>query len=376
MKFTIETITPVTIGGDQADNLSPYADYIWNNGEFMYINPARLERFLNKDKMNEWVLGIQTGMDNTRSKFSLYNFITKHRIPMAEIVSKKVSLAIQPEGKAIRRHIHSAGRPYIPGSSIKGAIRTAMVYAFLEETPEGHKFINRFIQQLNKPDKEQKQNIRSNFTNPLKSLLDKNPMSDPFKYVQVTDSDFIDYGNVSIEPAARYHLKKLSEDSPAWREAIADGAMTNFSIRFTAAKTQLTDGFWQRLTDWDYIAQVLNQFSRASIENEINSLSNDFFVEVKRFYSDLLRQLNQIQKHEAILRIGAGKTFFDNTVDFHFKKFDREFYHFRELFGIGKKPGDKSGRVSRNFPNTRSFIGRNKHPLKPMGWIKINATQE
>ena len=325
--------------------------------------------------VSEWVDGIRDGIENTRSTFSLSEFLMKNNIPIDRITKRYMDLSINPQRKIIKRFIHSSGRPYIPGSSLKGAIRTAFVYQLLQTTENGKNFVKDLIANLQKniPDKKKhKKIINNDFKKKLARLLDRSPHTDPFKDFLVSDSRFFALEDIEIAPVSRYHLKRLKEDSPSYREIIRPGAITEITLQ-TKNKSIEANKFWKAINDWEEICSYLNAFSADSLHYELQSLPEPFFSTIADFYKKLAAQIDNLKKGEAILRIGAGKTFFDNTIDLIFSKSSNEFYRLRELFGIGRNPSVKGDqKLPKKFPISRFFIGRNKKPIQPLGWIKLS----
>lgn len=75
-KLRLTTETPVSIGGDQAKALSPYADYVFSEGNdsLIYLNHEVIQEYFkdgngnaNRELIDRYVNGITTGMDNNRS---------------------------------------------------------------------------------------------------------------------------------------------------------------------------------------------------------------------------------------------------------------------------------------------------------------------
>ena len=49
MKINIKTLSPVFIGGSEADNLSPYSDYIQHDDKIILLDQKKLSELISKD---------------------------------------------------------------------------------------------------------------------------------------------------------------------------------------------------------------------------------------------------------------------------------------------------------------------------------------
>lgn len=164
-------ITPVSIGNGH--QLSPYKDYVIKNGFVHYIDTKKLGELLAKEDglMDEYVEGV-ANMDGNRSRFDLQEFIANRlNFDISDITKEKLTFYGDAAAKLPLNTIIKTpnNEPYIPGSSLKGAIKTALVYTDLEKTDEGHSWQQRFFSQLSQIDFR---NTReADKLNPLKSDL-------------------------------------------------------------------------------------------------------------------------------------------------------------------------------------------------------------
>ncbi len=381
MKLQIETLTPIFIGTESSEALSPYSDYVWENCRFNYIDHKKLEQFLTPQAVQLWVDQIKEGIANTKSTYTISTFLNQQNIPLEKIKKRSLALEINPGNKKISRFIHTAGRPYIPGSSVKGAIRTALLFKYLEQESDGNRLLNNMISQISKVknlEKQRQQNFKE-IKQEKRKLSGKfleqnilgNAMENPFKNLHIGDSAIIETEQIAIIPVARFHLRKESQDTPLWREALKAETKAEIRVKFGAGKNRAHQ-FWQCLKNWHEMSGHLNYFSHKSIEREMSSLSTDFFKDIRYQYDKLLKQINNLKQDEAIIRIGAGKTFFDNTIDLLLERFPDKFYQFRQIFNLGRNPIARGDiRLAKKFPLTRAFVCQNRKPVQALGWIKI-----
>lgn len=134
LKIQLTTITPIHIGAER-DELFPM-EFVHLNGKIYIINQTRLFKELkNKDRLGKLLEEI----DTRQEKFELSEFLKKNGLLTGEFLTKDgvTSYSIgnlnnlKPE--RIRPFIRNAfSQPYIPGTAIKGAIRTAIMWKILD----------------------------------------------------------------------------------------------------------------------------------------------------------------------------------------------------------------------------------------------------
>lgn len=187
-RIKIDTLTSVHIGS--GDTLQYGSDFI--NGKSSdddsdiigIISPDKVMTLIgtDKDKIDTWVLGIE----NKRPTIE----IVKQYNPKATIedLSKRTILewAGTKPTDTLKEFIHDGlGRPYIPGSSIKGAIRTAVLASLAEEIPD------RESKSVDRKGKISAKGIE-------KFTFGNNPNSDIFRFLHVGDASFGNNYEVAI----------------------------------------------------------------------------------------------------------------------------------------------------------------------------------
>ncbi len=374
MKLKITTLTPLVIGNDSASSLSPYADYVWQDGIIHYISTQKLESYLNREMTQKWVTKMQQSIHNSRIEYSLRDFLREQNIPLSEVTTRKLALEENPQRKVIKRFVASAGRPFIPGSSLKGAMRTAVLYAWLKETQEGQKYLQGIAAALQEQGrkntgKEQQQLQQRLSSDALTRAIFGPPQQDPFKNVQVGDSQTLDAAALIIAKVFRFNLKTRKPDAPQWTEALPAGVELSARLRLLLNGTAAS--FWQRLGQWQELCRLLNAFSQASLQREIAKLSHLGFDHIRSRWDGLLQRMSRLGSGQAVLRLGQGKTIFDNSFLLLIEK-DPQFFALRQALQLGKSP--KTKKVTQGeFPVTRSFVAQNHTAVDALGWVLIQG---
>ncbi len=130
MKITLTPRTPLHIGTGLVYHPNEYIHgrasgekrFIWR------IDCASLARSFTVKQRDEFI----QRMDDAASglSFSLTEFIRNQELkPLPFRLYRLDNATGEPEPKEIREYIKTAGIPYIPGSSLKGAIRTALLWS-------------------------------------------------------------------------------------------------------------------------------------------------------------------------------------------------------------------------------------------------------
>ena len=188
MQLVLKTLTPVHIGdGTQLHSF----DYVVHGGRYYRISQTQFERFLlnldadkpdspSAEQFASWAMemadqienvdrdrrnaGRQGGRDynqelsRLRSAYNLMAFcksIGKDAAFITFLKNEVRGLPLLMEGarpkQEIRGFIRSAdGTPYIPGSTIKGSIRTALLYHYLNEFADYQKVAEELRKQVDK----------------------------------------------------------------------------------------------------------------------------------------------------------------------------------------------------------------------------------
>src|SRR5699024_2306444 len=103
-----------------------------------FINENKLMKYFRDsddiDKiMNDYIktIKVQAG-SNMQDRYNLENFFEKYGLELENFTSHSLD-ANAKITQNINRTINSSGRPYVPGSSLKGAIRTCIIYHHVVE---------------------------------------------------------------------------------------------------------------------------------------------------------------------------------------------------------------------------------------------------
>lgn len=345
----LTTLTPVCIGS--GEKLSPYADFIIDqaNEEIHYINKAAVEKILGEypELMDDYVSGITSGLNTRNQEFGLKSFLEEElNLDEEEYILK--SYQCSGDGiKELNTIVKNAGqKPYIPGSTIKGAIKTALLYDWTKSN-EGMRWANDYLNSL-----------ENNFVRKkLDSELAKIEL-------QISDTDEFGYDALSIVNVNKIKISTGKDRVKTLWEAVLENKSTHFTAKFGNQ-------------NWEQIFPKINLYSKECNEMEMFLLDNagqTFSQDYKVDYDDLLQfyreKSNQIDRanreNAACLRIGNGKGFYYNTIALALYNADGEDKsRFREFLVRNRF---KNPIQPNEFPLTRSIeLGE----FLPVGWVKL-----
>jgi len=367
LEVVLETASPVHIGN--GSRLSPYGGYVFDekDGIVYILDPDKVDKALNRlpEKAVDEYVEILTAQKRTpRNFYLLKNFFSQWKIRYQDLAMASVRTDANIKNEEIHQMIKSGTRPYIPGSSIKGAIRTALIYSHLKE---GGYTVEQALSTINKP---------RGFYNgsEIFGVSDK----DILKYLHVSDTNLLAPDEVGIVKTVRFHLKKKKTGIPITKEVIPEKKKLYFRLQTKAdASKNLHENFSYLYSREDFqgekdILYRVNQFTKDLLESELDLFKRYIsgMNGLISFYEKLLAAAKTFEKEKngAVMRIGSGKTFYDNTVT--------KLLSDREIQKIAKSVFKK---VDHPFPVERTVIDGGNLFDATLGWvflhIKLNGAE-
>lgn len=418
MKLRITLKTPLNIGSGRELNKGEYV--IFNN-RLLLINETELFRILEK---NNLIKPFMEEVEKNMERFSLKDFLKNKDLLKTEILEKislySIKLKKDSEIKKGRLRIFIKDaflRPFIPGSSIKGAIRVALLYSFLNKDEN---FKNRFIRsvegivgeylnefkikkgkilkgknlkdfqrnernkirkKINEIKKKLKKDFEKKYLSPDKEILEnfilnsenKNPHTDLLRCLKISDSLPLDRNKLSIAKIEFLTFggkKDIRFDYPAKllripliSEVLDEGSVIEFEVKFD---TELFKEIKSRNSE--------NKFLKEFPDDE-KSILEFILNEVRGFYKNIynlqIKKLNSVinglkiklETFDANFRFGFGggleSVSLFSILPFNLRKNILELF-FDEI------------RVERRFyPNHIKLIKIDENKYSLLGWAKI-----
>ncbi|MEO1417506.1 MAG: type III-A CRISPR-associated RAMP protein Csm5 [Bacteroidota bacterium] len=426
--INLKVLSPVCIGNDQTETLSPYADFVISEDgdEVIYIDHAEFAFLLNeRGKVQDFSHQIVENIDNNRSRFRLREYITDTLEADLDEVSRKrlPNFGIKHgERHQVKATLKSGGKPYISGSTLKGAIRTALLHHWLEEEPAGQHLLKQAYKTILLPSNQAKvkqlgelrfrkkssrlngyefkrmKDLERELERLVKSLLDESQLFGdlrskevaPFsQLIQVSDSQSFSTSDMAVYQAQRVRLAPLGGrrdqrrkggDIPQPREAIQSGSQSNFSVTLRPG----IEKFGIKNLGQNHprqLLEIIRTWSKACIGLELDHLDQAYDMPSKpakaalsEFYG---KMYDQAKSGKIFLRLGQGKTYYENSLGVALLNYadklqqqEGEDQLIPEQFRKFRKMALDVSLRSDLFPITRSIttIGH-----QPMGWVELSV---
>ncbi len=448
MKMKLLALTPVHIG--TGNTLEPF-EYVVQQGIFSRISQDRafslcIDKYADfPEKFFAWIdrksSDLIAARGNQAQNQVIRNFNIREFI-LTEYKDKELAAAVITQGSAyscaamygftvnkqVAECMKSTGnQPYIPGSSVKGAVKTALLYrSLMQMNPNDAKNL---IYSVKKTNAWRNPRSSRGLDEPLMKYFficgnqefassRTDALYDIMKFIRISDAG-MDSGDMAVYPAAIILPDKEPQKQLNPQEAITRGSAFSFTI--TVGVTELKTILSKKHQGWSdlqakfkrvfgvdpaavsaenleaevvkSIRDALQKFSESQllleekwtelyrhtlkVEGKPDTTNADYSV-VKRFYETFI-------KSKPYIRIGWGSGFQATTIytmlltTDDLKKFTLEMFH---LYGIGIPPGranaDKKVKNLDKFPKSRRVTIRDiDHPVYPFGWmVMLNDTEQ
>lgn len=366
MKINIHTLTPVHIGSGREIQSGFEYIYFQQEEKVAVLDPEKILRHIGEENLHLWISCIEKGESITDKLPQLRDKTS------AEVADRSIA-ARQECTKPVREQIRSgSGQTLLPGSSLKGALRTVVFGQMLVDDPKpaGAK------RNLGKVD------FRGGFRwsdAPLQKILfGKDPNHDIFRLLQVGDAHF---GETEIFKTQIVNLKGKQWvvdngdkgkgiSAEVWVEALPPGSDATAEIRFNDILKSRADKFKtfnQNASKLKLPAlfKLVNKFTERLTTDEINYWTEkadpphgfeDYVSEMER----MLEQTKNCADNECVLRLGWGSGFRSMTGDWHGAMYDDDYDALVNSLRSRKYEGLM-------FPKTVRFSGSGT----PLGFLKL-----
>lgn len=308
-KLSIQGLSPLYIGsGDTYSQL----DYISTEGKIHILDFNKILSSIPEEVIDDLTNDITENFHNNRWQGNVEEFLNKYDINWREFVEKSYELQGKIGTNEINQFIKTGDFIYIPGSSIKGAIRTSILSDILENHPREKEILGR--------------NLISYFNHrDINRLIQSDGKTDLLRALIVSDLKLKDgKSTIKIGETTVYHLRNQTSTIPIFNEILDNGFQCEGTIKINR---KLID-FGNLIIRYfdlckENLIEAINSFSKKIIkyELEVFTKQNDSNLErIIKFYKELQNQINIMSENECILRLGQGSsalgiTLFLNFID-------------------------------------------------------------
>lgn len=281
----------------------------------------------------------------------------------------------EPKGKEFREQIKDAhDRPYLPGSSLKGALRTVLAW-------HGWKELGLSLRDLDPRVERAKFAARA----PERKIFGNDPHHDLLRALRIADSVPVP---ITVRSLGIYVVQVWTKRGPAAPISVeAVQPETPFSLEATVDE--------KLFSDWSRQAPGFPLPHRNWLEG-LPKIARDRATERRKKESDIwtswgcaenpydplerLIQLKSAEEEKGFpLQLGFGTGWEGTTIGAPLKQ-DPEWTKVFQRFGLGKVPGKKGVTVPPDaFPSSRRVIAHevgNRTHLTPLGWVWVQWKEQ
>lgn len=302
----LTTLTPVHVGsGNLLQYNTDFITFRQADDDFIgVIDDKQVLRLIGEEHINDWVLSIER-------KENTCDFVRRYA-PQSKLGDyiKRTAFLYHSINKndTLKECMHDGmGKPYIPGSSLKGAIRTAITATLANQLSENSKT---------------SRNIRNLASEVEHKLFGNNPNNDIFRFIKVGDA----YFEKDVEAALRLvmglnltkqnDLKSNNNIKPQLVEAIGEENETVFSMKIDAdyyrwikSQQPSVGSMPIEVQSLQLLFELINNHTRMLLEKELK-----IWTEIKRdktgadIYLERIQEMldacNDCGKNSCVLRLG------------------------------------------------------------------------
>ena len=343
---SVEILSPVHIGSGVR---------LVEGWDFIYTQNSKLLKIVSQEELLPTLSKKQIDEFNNEQR--------RHDI-LLKAQSERVYKLDYHRGEVLEFERNGNANPYIPGSSLKGAIRTAI---FVSEYAKQKQDYDELLKEIKENEKAKSQWASTPI---LDKCFGEDPNHNSMRLLMINDVYFsqnaVEVSEVKIlslsnKEATSFNYKNFS----LYPEHLKIGAKGNFTIKIDKflfeneqAKKQLK---FPKLTI-ENIAELINAQSKRHLEKEIaffKKCGKDSLKNVIEFNESLLANIPK-SNTEFVLRLAWGSGWKGMTGDYLDENWLKAF---KEKFRLGK-------REFPIFPKTRRILFRDNKPMFTLGWIK------
>ena len=397
--FTVTFLSPVHIGTEE--RLDEH-DFVYENGQLIRFRVTPILEQMDDEQLSQFVEnGLEAVMDWLRQT-ELWQRAKVYQSP----VTRQPNWRSEPIRPFIADPLL---RPYLPGTEIKGAIRTAVAWWLLRQKNLAA-LRQKLLQRLPQHQPSRRELVQAGQWLE-QSLFGSDPNHDILRSLRVQDSTPVEPERLKVFPvivAVRTNKglqwlqsprggEQRSRYTDDHRQAVAnfceclDGSVSGVKLT-VASDTFLSDGEIERgeaklsvpeklgweetkrqaVANWGTACNELAKEVAESERNwwkEVKDATRDIGAKtvaarMERFYDELSNRIKAESDEAVFLNIGWGGGWRTKTVV--------------ELFGdeavqeVVSRYGLDRGSHSRPFPKTRKVAWRGGNDFVPLGWLKLS----
>lgn len=404
--FVIESYTITKLLG--AENSLTFAKWLEENADDIASLDVKHREERKRDRNSDATKKLSRELRLKKQSFTLKKFFEQNKMTSMEQLKKHslYSLACQTgfyNDSEFYPFIKQMHKPYIPGTEIKGAVRTAILYCALQDDKKIQEWLKQELEAFSFKHGQDiklvanKKNLKEE--NPfkpkqklskLKETLEKqmhetskrlqelffnykpDAKYDVMKFLYIGDSELLNAKTLVVSYAKPYNMSGnpftlfYEYMQPDTNMSLSSFALENEKNRaIKLNKMGFSEGHKQLMSSLDFILTKCQRFSADLLQEEISYYS-------QHGKSDIVKHLQEIQKQNTpespVLRIGKDEGYSSLTVGLAIKKLMPELYENVLIHATKNKSYDSNH--GGPFPKSRKIVHWNGKELTA-GWVKL-----
>ncbi len=365
MKIKIKVSKPISITtGDVyfKDEYIVFGDYLYRIDINKFLNSLDNEGIREfKNTINELTRNLEKTQDITRVNINNYaNFFMKYikqSKSLPDWIRYKAKIKIEGESQFKQTNIKEVikdsitNKPIIPGSTIKGALRTLFIKEYLKIN-ENFKSkirirIENSLDKINTSNRKSAEKILKDTVSDIENEVfcvikgdERNKSyTDIMKLIQVTDFT-MEKGSISVRKVMREKIRgkdqRKENTLPIYLEAVDEGSEFTGEIKIVNHKCELEN---------KGLLELLGEFNEEFLKEYVKKIS----------------------------KVGFGKGFKEQTILFEIfdtnnEKDEKVLKIIMKKLGIGEKPGERNYK-----PNPKAFPKTKIVDSQSNGWAEVEV---
>ncbi len=373
----IKVLTPLHVGSGRT--LRSNTEFLKFDEVVSVIDDHKILKLIGEENIEKWVDIISTGK-------SLLDYL-KQRSPSKTVEPAQTDKRLVPivgqylkPDNGLREHIFSGnGKPLLPGSSLKGAIRTAVVNGLLEK----NSFVANGVLKSKDIGTNKKGERTVKYGKFEPKLVGKDPNHDSFRLVRIGDVHFENTVCLLAQTVNQKNgleikemVNQLVECIPVGSEALSGVSIPDDLLKEINKRPLIANEMKANnaINDWGKIFRQINQFTKKQVDSEFREYNSVTLPKEALSYPETLREISdkidKLTDKECIIRVGFGTGYLNMTGGWPLEQWKKTLtpaQYQTEMSDLGTAVRKNSKYNSFALPKSRKIISGGV----PMGFLKL-----
>ena len=361
--YKATVMSPIHIGnGNKISSLEYFVD-----SKFVRIN---MNSLFSDEKFDRegFVKDVEMGLTRLEERYR--SVAEKHKLYELDI-STSAKTCLHQTGGEVAEFTKTRGGFFIPGSSIKGAVRTALLWYILKNDENIRSEMEMHLLDVIRGKRVRRERVDDEIE---KMVFGENPTTDLLKVLHIPDTDILPHNLFRIENVKILSTRKVGY---GWKrfsipvEALRVGSRFRLTMEidefFEDEKVLKEIGFEDKISYLSELEKICKEFSSMLIDYEI-----DFFnrCNVDGGLNNIIEFYKRLRDEKGILlRMSWGSGWHSMTVGTILG--DDIMEQLRRRYQLGRRRNPPE--YVKPYPKTRKLVFESDKPAYPMGWLKLEV---